>query len=215
MKSDILKYKSFFFDFDGVIADSLDIKTKAFGELFKQYGRDISIKVMEYHLNNGGVSRYVKFKYYYKKFLNREIDQKIINKLDHDYSGLILEKVTKAPYVRGVITLLKFLSKTKKRCFVISGTPQKEIRYILKLKKIDRFFHDVAGSPRNKTRNLEIMLKRHINPLEAVFFGDAKSDYEAARKHKVRFVGIVNHKSGELREINGIEKIKDFIHEYI
>jgi len=211
MKINLNKYKVFFFDFDGVIVDSLNIKTKAFGELFARYGEQVSNEVMEYHRNNGGVSRYEKFRYYYKNLLNKEINQRIIDRLDKDYSKLVVKKVIAAPYIKGALLFIGKLNQMKKDCFIISGTPQKEVRRILKCKKIDRFFKDVVGSPANKTENLGKILNRYnINPSEAVYFGDAKSDYEAAKINKVDFTGFVNKESKELKGINSIFKVKDF-----
>jgi beta-phosphoglucomutase-like phosphatase (HAD superfamily) len=212
MKLDIAKYRAFFFDFDGVIVDSLDIKTQAFGGLFKKYGRNISRKVMEYHRNNGGVSRYEKFKYYYKNLLNKNINQKIIRGLDRKYSHLVFRKVVSAPFVKGALNLLRKLNKSGKACFIISGTPQKEIHNIVRKKKIAQFFCDIVGSPKSKVENLKILLQKHsIRPSEAIYFGDAKSDYEAAKEYKVRFVGIANNNSKELEGMGAIQKIKDFI----
>ena len=43
---DILESRTtFVFDFDGVLADSLEIKTWAFGEIYKEYGDEIVEKV--------------------------------------------------------------------------------------------------------------------------------------------------------------------------
>ena len=50
--------KAIFWDFDGVIADSVNVKTDAFYEMYLPYGKHIADKVRQYHLNNGGVSRY-------------------------------------------------------------------------------------------------------------------------------------------------------------
>ncbi len=57
-------YKVLFWDFDGVIKDSVDVKTKAFIKLFEEYGVGISTKVKEHHLANGGMSRFEKFPLY-------------------------------------------------------------------------------------------------------------------------------------------------------
>ena len=41
-----------FFDFDGVIAESVDIKTQAFHQMYKIYGEDIAQKVAHHHIQN-------------------------------------------------------------------------------------------------------------------------------------------------------------------
>ena len=61
--------KTIIFDFDGIILESVDAKTNGFRLLFSKYGNQISDKVVEYHLLNTGISRYEKFKYYFKHYL--------------------------------------------------------------------------------------------------------------------------------------------------
>mgnify|MGYP006077874289 FL=1 len=52
------KIKAIIFDYDGVIAESVNVKTEAFAELYKPYGTDIVQKVIKHHEANGGVSRF-------------------------------------------------------------------------------------------------------------------------------------------------------------
>ncbi len=60
-----------FFDFDGVIAESVSAKTDAFKEMYLPYGEKIAEEVVDYHIKNGGVSRYEKFRHWEKKFFNK------------------------------------------------------------------------------------------------------------------------------------------------
>ena len=41
------------FDFDGVSADSVEEKTKAFASIYGSYGEEIKNKVVQYHRNHG------------------------------------------------------------------------------------------------------------------------------------------------------------------
>jgi len=43
------EYKALFFDFDGVLADSVEVKTDAFSKLFEKFGPEIQAKVVEHH----------------------------------------------------------------------------------------------------------------------------------------------------------------------
>ena len=52
------KIKAIIFDFDGVIVESLDIKTGAFKKLYEVFSEEIATKVVNHHLINGGISRY-------------------------------------------------------------------------------------------------------------------------------------------------------------
>ena len=212
MKLDITKYKVFFFDFDGVIVDSLGIKAEAFGNLFEEHGQDIVRKVIDYHLNNGGVSRYEKFKYYYSNLFGKEITPEIINRLDKRYSSLVMEKVVAASAIDGVMDFIKRLKNKGKLCFLISATPEKEIRKIVRLRKIEGIFKEIVGSPKKKVENLRYLLDKYdIKPEEAVYFGDARSDYEAAVQNSVDFVGVGNEKNQELNTLQGINKIENFV----
>ena len=57
--------KGIIFDFDGVIADSVQVKTDAFAALYKPYGPDIVKKVVEHHEANGGMSHFEKIRLYH------------------------------------------------------------------------------------------------------------------------------------------------------
>ena len=60
MLIDINKYDCFIFDCDGVILDSNKIKTEAFFSLALPYGKGIAKLLVDYHTQNGGISRYLK-----------------------------------------------------------------------------------------------------------------------------------------------------------
>lgn len=189
-------YDAVFFDFDGVILDSVNIKTKAFGEMFKKYGTDIQKKVIEYHENNGGVSRYDKFKYYYEYLLERNIGKKEIEQLSKTFESLVIEKVIDAPFICGAIETLIKLKKEDVDCFVVSGTPDREIKHIINSRKLSTFFLEVHGSPDRKNIILKKIFKKYNYKAEkCLFIGDAMSDYYAADAFGVKFLGIVKSKN--------------------
>ena len=49
-----------FWDFDGVIKESVSIKTDAYIKIFEPYGKNIQDLVKNHHEINGGVSRFEK-----------------------------------------------------------------------------------------------------------------------------------------------------------
>ncbi len=69
-----MKYQAFFFDFDGILADSVEVKTRAFAKLFESYGPEIQARVVEHHRKNGGMTRKDKFRHYYAEFLKSPLD---------------------------------------------------------------------------------------------------------------------------------------------
>ena len=68
--------RTIIFDFDGVISESVNIKTIAFAEMYKDYGDEVVKQVIAHHLSHGGVSRYEKFRIYHEEFLGIEVSEK-------------------------------------------------------------------------------------------------------------------------------------------
>ena len=63
----LLNYKVAIFDCDGVILMSNQMKSKAFALTLKNEKKKLVNEFMSYHQQNGGISRYVKFDYFYKE----------------------------------------------------------------------------------------------------------------------------------------------------
>ncbi|MDD5437468.1 MAG: HAD hydrolase-like protein, partial [Candidatus Omnitrophica bacterium] len=82
--------RAIIFDFDGVLVESVDLKTGAFAKLFAAEGEDVVRKVVEYHLGNTGVSRFDKFRYIYKNILNRELSEEKFADLGRDFADLVM-----------------------------------------------------------------------------------------------------------------------------
>ena len=189
-----MNWEAVFFDFDGVILDSVDVKTKAFAKMFRQYGLKVEKRVVEYHLNNGGVSRFDKFRYYYEEILNQPVDEEIIESLSKQFSNLVVEGVLASPFIPGAKESLDCLKKKAIPCYIVSATPYEEINLIVEKKELKGYFKEVHGSPRKKWEICrEIITKENYNPQNCLFVGDAMSDYEAAQKNGICFLGIVGN----------------------
>ena len=68
--------KALLFDFDGVILESADIKTAAYRALFKGEDSNKVEEFIDYHIQNAGISRFVKVRYFYEKILGIKITDK-------------------------------------------------------------------------------------------------------------------------------------------
>ena len=187
-----MKWHAVLFDFDGVIVDSVDLKTDAFAQMFKKYGKDIEKKVVDYHIYHGGISRYEKFKYFYKVLLNTSITEKELNTLGQTFSKIVTNKVIKAPLIDGAEETLEYLKNINTPAFVVTGTPQNEIDIIVEKRKLSKYFKQVYGSPLSKT---EIIMKiKKINNFDlkkSLLVGDSITDYNAAVKTQTNFLGVV------------------------
>lgn len=183
--------KAIILDFDGVILESMDTKTNAFRELFKDFPEHLDA-IIDYHLRHGGMSRYTKFSHIYDNILKQQIDENTLNELGAKFSQLVLYKILRCHFVSGVQVFLEEYSK-RIRLFIASGTPEEELRFIVKERGLSRYFKGVYGTPALKSEILEhILAEEGIKKEEVIFVGDEFSDYEDAKKAGIPFVARFN-----------------------
>ena len=197
-----MHFLAFFFDFDGVLADSVDVKTIAFAKLFESYGPEIQAQVVDYHRKHGGMPRRDKFRYYYTELLKTPIDDVEMGRLCKEFSEIVVDKVIKADEIPGAES---FLSKLHNiiPCYIVSATPDKEIKTIIKKRGLKKYFREVLGSSRTKSDNLYYLFdKFNYEPQKCLFFGDAKSDLEAAKALHIPFIGIIPGPDAPLLQID-------------
>jgi phosphoglycolate phosphatase-like HAD superfamily hydrolase len=174
------------FDFDGVIAESTDIKTEAFRQLF-----DGDERAVEYHEANMGVSRYDKFRHITTEILGRPYTAEDERRLGERFSELAVDEVVRCPFVAGAPELLARLAE-ELPLFVASATPEEEVREIVALRGLEALFDGVYGTPATKGEILRrILSERGLDRSAVVMVGDARSDLNGAREAGVRFVGRV------------------------
>ena len=192
--------KAIILDFDGVIAESVHVKTEAFAEMYCSYGEDIVKKVVAHHLRNGGVSRFEKFSTYHSIFLGVDLNEKQIKELSACFSDLVMEKVIKAPYVPGAIEFIKN-NYIKYDLYISSGTPENEMKEVAKRRNISSYFRDIYGSPEKKTEHVRKIINKHkYSSSEVVFIGDAMSDVQAAKENSIRFIARVDGDESPLKD---------------
>ncbi len=179
-----------FFDFDGVVIDSVGVKTEAFRKLFEPYGEEILIQVLEHHRLNGGISRIDKIQYSHTHFVGAPLSGADLQFWGKRYSELVVDRVIEAPWIEGAEDCLKELLG---RCpiFVISGTPEDELKQVIEARNISHYFTEILGSPIKKPAHIRNLLAAYgLDPSTCVFMGDALTDYYAARETGLHFLGI-------------------------
>lgn len=194
-------YEAFFFDFDGVLADSVEVKTKAFSKLFEKYGPDIQAKVVAHHRSHGGMTRSDKFCYYYKELLDKPLSESDLHDLCERFARLVVDDVVNSPEIPGATEFLK-KNNSFTSCFVVSATPESEIREIVRRRGLNSYFIEVLGAPVTKSCHLKTLLRKYmLPPNKCLFFGDAKSDYCAAKACGVNFIGILPDQDAPLLKV--------------
>ncbi len=188
----LVMIKGIIFDFDGVITESVHIKSAGFSEIYKPYGPATVKKVVKHHEANGGMSRFKKIKFYHKTFLNTSLSNQEINHIANQFSEYVVDRVVNAQYVPDALEFIKH-SYGNYKLFISTGTPTTEIKKILKLKKIMKYFKSVYGSPALKNDHVKVICSEYnLKSDELIFFGDSKTDMEAAAANGIKFILRLN-----------------------
>ena len=176
-----------FWDFDGVIKDSVDVKTTAFERLFLPYGQEIANQVRQHHEANGGVSRFDKIPLYLA-WSGEPASPAQIDEFCGRFSRAVLQAVIDAPWVPGVREYL--LQHCAEQYFVlVTATPQDEIEQILFALGLSHCFREVHGAPTKKARAIEVVLAlQKCPPARALMIGDTETDMQAALANSVPFL---------------------------
>ena len=196
------------FDFDGVLVESVDVKTQAFARLYQSYGKDIVASVIKYHLMHGGVSRVDKIKYY-QQLVGATVDEAEEFRLVEQFSKLVEESVVCAHAVPGSLAFLQSL-RGRVDLYVASGTPEDELRRIVAKRELEQYFLGVYGSPRKKEAIIGRLLdENNYSRAKVVMIGDAMTDLLAARHCDINFLARITDDNENIFPMNTLA-ISDF-----
>ncbi|MDX9713894.1 MAG: hypothetical protein RBT37_00530 [Dissulfurispiraceae bacterium] len=119
------RYKLIFWDFDGVIKNSVKVKTDAFISLFRSFGAEIVERVRAHHEMNGGMYRYEKIPIYLG-WAGLSPDSQLVDDYCKRFSLLVVQKVVDASWVTGVENYPCY-NPYQQKFVLVSATPQDEI----------------------------------------------------------------------------------------
>jgi phosphoglycolate phosphatase-like HAD superfamily hydrolase len=189
MKHSIQFYSTLIFDCDGVVLDSNAVKTQAFYEAAIEFGRDAAEELVEYHKANGGVSRFKKFDYFLANIAINVKNLPSRDELVNKYAGMVKQGLLES-IVEPNLQAIKDACPNSK-WLIVSGGAQDELRWVFQEKGIDEFFEGgIFGSPDSKEEILAREIDRGNIVEPALFIGDSKYDYLAAKKYGIAFVFI-------------------------
>ena len=136
------------------------------------------------------MSRVEKIRYAYREVLEEKLPEEKLQRLAANYSELVVEKVVACDEINGASQLLNSF-RGKCEILLISGTPEEELREIVARRGMEKFFREISGSPVGKVEHIERMLENYtLSRNGSAFIGDALTDYNAARKTGLDFIGI-------------------------
>ena len=175
MKSDLVNYNQIFLDFDGVISDSNELKSKNILKASLNYlNPTLAIKFVEYFTSNNGIPREKKVYEYFS-------DNILANEILLSYNELN-KNLINAPIIEGVVDFLYEYRDIP--IYILSGGDRSEIEEYLFFNSIQQCFQKVLCGPETKEQNLASI---HITT-PALFIGDSLHDYEVSKKFNLDFI---------------------------
>jgi phosphoglycolate phosphatase-like HAD superfamily hydrolase len=183
------KLSAVVFDCDGVLIESNAIKTLAFGQTVDEFGQKAMDQLMDYHREHGGISRFKKFKWFYREVVKGPLSDEMMDTLCDRFTQLCIDAVLDAPMVAGAKESLDLLSG-RLPIFVASGTPEKELQDILIQRGLAPYFKGIHGTPPEKQYLLErIISENRLDASKVLMVGDAVTDLKAAQYCNSLFYG--------------------------
>lgn len=201
-----------FWDFDGVIKESVTVKSVAFERLFLPYGRELATRVRQHHEVHGGVSRFEKMPIYLGWAGEPATPEQIQRFCDRFAQG-VRQAVIDAPWVPGVREYLAGNDR-QQRFVLVTATPQEEMQQILSALGIIHHFREVHGSPTTKAAAVRDVLQRWQCPADkALVVGDSETDLEAAAASGVPFLLRRTDLNGPLQDRHSGPSFESLNHE--
>ncbi|MDT0644583.1 HAD-IA family hydrolase [Zunongwangia sp. F363] len=187
-------------DFDGVIVDSMAVREKGFRETLKDFPEEEVDRLIAYHQKNGGLSRYVKYRYFFEKIRKEHAVQQEVAELSAAFSDIMRTSlIHKSILIPEVIDFIKNY-KDDFKMHIVSGSDEEELRFLCEQLGISSYFISVEGSPTPKIELVKNLLKEYkYNKEKACLIGDSVNDKEAAEQNDISFYGYNNK---ELKEKN-------------
>ena len=172
------------FDCDGVILDSVPVKTRAFARLAEPFGPEARDRFVMYHTVHGGVSRYKKFEWFFREVLGREISQEESTQWGRRFAEYALDEVRRCPLIPGVRDVLESWHG-RLPLYVCSGAPEEELSLVLHERRLEGYFTGIHGSPPAKglfSAEVEAHLAQWVTDMDKSL--DAMlADYKALEKY--------------------------------
>lgn len=183
-----MSFTNYILDCDGVILDSNKFKIEAMRSALYECGYKVSVpKFLEYFKRNFGKSRYHHVKVFFDDYLNRQARAGEAERILECYAKICRSEYENCNLCVGTFEFLDKQSKSD--LWVVSGSDQSELRDVFKVRKIDRFFLGILGSPTSKSSNVsEIIKTKGYDKSKTCLIGDSWGDYQAALENNISFI---------------------------
>lgn len=198
------------FDLDGTIIDMEEQKSKAFGMLLnKHWGTDVN-EAAKYWIKTAGKSRRSKFDHFFAKKYGTKLTDGGYQKVEVEFSNKLKNVFyPKVKFIAGALDLLKFCRKTFDVVFVSSGVPHDELKFLIKLKKMDKYFDRIYGTNekfKSKEYHFELIID-NFKPELLIFVGDGFEDMKVGRRYNAITIGVPTHQTDDSLRNSGAQYV--------
>lgn len=189
------KYKVILWDFDGVIMDSMPIRDLGFEKTLSDYPNNQVEELLDFHRKNGGLSRYVKFRYFFENIRKETVIERQIADLAQRFSEIMLSLLINEKLL--INDSIKFIKNNSEnfKFHIVSGSDGIELNKICSGLDLDKFFITIQGSPTPKKQLVRDLLSFYsYDKTDVCLIGDSGNDQEAAEYNQISFFGYNNEK---------------------
>ncbi len=177
-----------FLDFDGTLVESLDVKIKAFRDLYSPFGDEIANKAAQHYRAHTGIPRGERIRYCHQHLLGRTPTDREVKQLSDQFGAMVEDQVIASPWVAGAEALFAACGD-RIPLFIVSATPQEELERIVEARGATEHFANILGSPPDKIPLLHDLLSTHwLDRADVVMVGDGRADFDAATANGIPFI---------------------------
>lgn len=177
-------------DFDGVIIDSLSIRENGFIDVLSNYPIDKVDLLLKFHKENGGLSRYVKFEYFFTEILKIKVQDEVLKEYLLKFSTIMRKSLVYEKLLIDDVTTFISKNQDKFKMHIVSGSDENELKYLCEKLKLSQYFKSIHGSPiPKKILVKELIEKENYNCERVCLIGDSINDYHAAKSNNIEFYG--------------------------
>jgi HAD superfamily hydrolase (TIGR01549 family) len=196
-------------DFDGVLMQSNAVRDQGFEEVLRDFPAEQVAALLAYHRANGGLSRYVKFRYFFEEVRKEPVSEERVLQLASSFSEIMRKLLTNRDLL--IEGTLRFVQEHHRQIpmHIVSGSDGNELRYLCGALGIADYFRSIDGSPTPKKQLVaEILSSCGYDKAACVLVGDSINDYEAAAENGIHFLAYGN------QEIVPYSSVDDFLAGY-
>jgi phosphoglycolate phosphatase-like HAD superfamily hydrolase len=181
-----------FFDCDGVIFDSNGFKIEAMHSALAAYGAAERAGMETFWRQNGGVSRYEKFRHFFSQIAPEPDVAQAVARAAQSFGAHSRSAYSTRQPLEAALTLAR--DAGRERCFVVSGADQAELVDVFAEKGLSGSFAGVYGSPTPKlTLVTNVLEALGCTPAEALLIGDGAGDFRVCAALSMRFVYLAQY----------------------